>query len=352
MAGFGGPGGPGGVLLSQDQGIPDAEVMRSSFREALGNILRFMDAVANTETQNPQNFRAVWGSIGSPSTITDTANAIRRIMSVSNVHVISVLQRIDPEYRKYLHTQILDLSEKTKGEMPEMGQAAIMLQWLMGTLLPDMQQAGLPEDAVLGTTHILKKNYGAITETCAVARPDTSNPTCQALNAKTQQALAKLQETERAVAESQRIVQEAQALALERQRRLEKFGFAVVAEAAEDAAAVKALARRETKKQISTLTALSVTGFVLFAVLLIALIVVVAVQATKRGKQGGAFLGMAGAGAGAGSGAGANTGSAINLGYGGIPNPVSTSSFVGRPFIGGLGGHSGMPSFDLSREWT
>jgi hypothetical protein len=317
--------------------IAEAEVMRSSFREALGNILRFMDAIANTDPQAPQNFRAVWERIGSPSTVSETSNAIQRIMSVANSHVVAILARIDSEYRKYLHTQILDLSEKSKGEMPEVGQAAIMLQWLMGTLLPDLHAAGLPEDSVLGTTATLKKNYGAITETCAIARPDSSNPTCHALNMQAKQAFDKLKDMERGIAE-------AQALALQHQKRLEELGFAVVAEAAADAAVAKRIAKRETGKQISTLKALSITGFVLFAVLLIVLIVVVVMQAVKKSKATGvapapnAVLPPA-----------APVAAPMPYGFGGIGSGGG-SSYVGRSSY--LGGASSMPSFDLSREWT
>jgi hypothetical protein len=325
-------------------GLPPTEILRSSFKEPLGDILRFMDAVATTNPGNPQEFMAIWGSIGSPATVSDTAVAVKRMLSVPTSHIATVLHRVDPTLRNYLHAQIIDLSERSKDEMPEVAQAAIALQWFMNKLLPDLQAAGLPEDSMLGTTHTLKRNYGEVLRASEAARPDVLNPTCHKLSAEARHAQEKVQVLEQKVAESLRAATEASTQLAARQKRLQDLGFEPAAEPEADKKAIRHLARRELHKKMNALTALAITGFVLFAVVLVVLIAVVIMQASKKRSASAAALlppapGQAGAS------------------FGGVRRPGSHSvldtahTHTHRaPFFGGA--TSSMPSFELSSEWT
>lgn len=324
-----GPGGPAPGAAPPAA----ADVLRSSFAEPMGNILRFMDAVQATPAANPQSFREVWANIGSPQTVTGMAKALQRDMVIPPAHIVGILSQTGQPYREYLHSQILDLSERMKGEMPEFIQAVMMVHWLTSVVLPALQAAGLPEDSALGTSAALRKNYASITEACTIARPDGSNPTCIQLQQQAQKARAALEDAERRRLEAAQVAEAHQA-------RLQALGFALVADELADKARVKHLA----KSQLSLLTALTITGFVLFGLVLIVMIVLLVLQ-NKKGAVGqtGATSGM-----GSGSGLGAGSGSSFPS-LGGVPSgPPAVMPTAPNPHA--FFTTSGNP-FELSSQW-
>ena len=328
----------------QDQQIP-LEALRASFSEPMGNILRFMDAVRETPPDRPQDFRAVWGTIGSPSSVSAMANALNRDMAIPPRHLVDILARTEPDNRSYLHSQIQDLSEKIKGEMPEFIQALMLTHWLMRSVLPTLQSAGLPEDATFGTSSALAKNYNTVLEACTIGRPDAMNPTCVQLKNQVGQLEAVLREVE---GKAKDAVAQEQGKVAQHAQRLEKLGFALAADEALDRARVKQLA----KSQTSMLTALTITGFVLFGVVLVVLVVLLVLR-TKKSAQalgggpstsygggfGGVGVGVAGAAAGIGAGLGLGADGSV-AGFG----AASPRSMFGAP-------QSNYPAFELSREW-
>lgn len=177
---------------------PSSPPSASSYSNIMKNVVRFLLAVSKSQGNDPtkSEFGAVWAQTPLPNTVAELTSALQRVYAIPSKQLSTVFASIPDEQRQYFHSQCIQLSEAVKEDMPDLSLAAALLRWVMQGGLPAL--SAFPEDATLGTSAIVKKNYAAVDYTCRVARPDDSNPEIQKLvtQVKQMQEQAKRRSTE------------------------------------------------------------------------------------------------------------------------------------------------------------
>lgn len=164
---------------------PTSPPLHTPYGDSMRDVVRFLLAVGSV-TPSPgadlsAAFRDVWGKTGSPATSADMHASMQRIYNMNPDHLGQVFASLDGQTRQYFHAQAIQMSQAVKADMPELAQASALMRWILQHAMPRLQ--GQPEEAQLGTTPELRKNYAALDLVCKIARPDSSNPKVAELEA-------------------------------------------------------------------------------------------------------------------------------------------------------------------------
>jgi len=171
----------------------DADCVLSS-EDLLGNVVQLLNVLADARpSADPDgDFLEAMSSHQRPSGSQDIEASLQSLSRVSPQQFASSLGALSGNHREMFHAQAILLASETGKQMPHLSQAVTALRLLMVRILPSL--AGQPEDAEIGTTAEISRNYRAVEFLANLAKPEDP-----ALRAQTAEVVRQAAESTRAL---------------------------------------------------------------------------------------------------------------------------------------------------------